>query len=49
MNGKLSDLTPETIDTKQNSDSSTDICSSPDFIENDKEMSSEIEKEVKRM
>ncbi|KAG8186026.1 hypothetical protein JTE90_004446 [Oedothorax gibbosus] len=45
MNGNLSDLTPETIDTKQNSDSSTDICSSPDFLETDKDLSTEIEKE----
>ncbi|CAL1271096.1 unnamed protein product [Larinioides sclopetarius] len=45
LNGQITDLTPETKDVNHNTNSSTDICSSPDFLENDKEIPNEIEKE----
>ncbi|GFU58077.1 uncharacterized protein NPIL_295631 [Nephila pilipes] len=45
LNGQITDLTPETKDMNHNSNSSTDICSSPDFLENEKEVTSELEKE----
>ncbi|GIX79808.1 uncharacterized protein CDAR_317111 [Caerostris darwini] len=46
LNGQTTDLTPETKDENHNSNSSTDICSSPDFLENEKEIpNNELEKE----
>ncbi|GFV19277.1 uncharacterized protein TNCV_423571 [Trichonephila clavipes] len=44
-NVQTTDPTPETKDVNDNSNSSTDICSSPDFLENEKEVASEVEKE----